>query len=86
MCFSFFSKVDSSQRISQFAKKRGLVKEQPPGQSEKEPKLIIGNVVENLVPTDLRMTQRTVESNEAFPIATRIDRTVSLGEKLALFD
>lgn len=63
-------------KVSQFAKKRGIVKEELPGPSKNESKLILGDVVEkrNESHSDI---DRVNEPNEAFPKACRIDRTVS---------
>lgn len=64
-------------RVSQFAKKRGLQKEEHPAQSKKETKLILGDVIEKLAESHSNV-DRVVERNEAFPKACRIDRSVSL--------
>lgn len=66
-------------KVSQFAKKRGLQKEEPPGQSKTQTKLILGDVVEKLDETQSTF-DRATEPNQAFPKACRIDRSVSFEE------
>lgn len=64
-------------KLSQFAKKRGLQKEEPPAPNKKQTKLVLGDVVEKLPDTHSKF-ERVSEPSEAFPKACRIDRSVSL--------
>ncbi|KAJ6635703.1 RNA polymerase II-associated protein 1 [Pseudolycoriella hygida] len=63
-----------STKLSQFAKKRGLQKEEILTQSKNPDKLLLGNVVEKTHDSHSNF-DRTSGRNEAFPKACRIDRS-----------
>lgn len=76
-CFALKAVKEAAPKVSQFAKKRGLQKEEAPASSKSQPKLILGEVIEKLDESQSTF-DRISESNEAFPKACRIDRSVSL--------
>ncbi|KAG4070611.1 hypothetical protein HA402_013531 [Bradysia odoriphaga] len=66
--------ASTSPKVSQFAKKRGLQKEDGSVSSKPQPKLILGEVIEKLDESQSQF-DRVSDSNEAFPKACRIDRS-----------